>query len=945
MEKELGDYLTASIDFYSDDTNCITTKYYMIGKKLTASDLPDENDSIIASAKPGYKVVGWQVKNPTEIPADSYTTNRINSVDTLTVTNKRLQLQTTWAPKTDTPYTINYYLENIEDSDYTFYKNDKRKGETDSLIDLSVLPDMEHFTLDTATLPSGVTISGYGDTEIDVYYTRNEYTVSFWLSLDNPYSTYESSENQFTGKYGAKIESVLSDWPTATWPGYRHYGWYRGDSDKVCTSYDEALEIMESKIPETFTEDIIYYPVWGPETYKVTVRDQFGKKQSFDLLGSGGNPFDSDDSCIWSTGDEFVLSFASVNNGVDFENIYINDESCSDSSKVLLPKLPSVYSLKRSDITGDVTLYAKWKYTKIYVDPEKGDDNNNGKSSATALKTIEEALKYNVTGSIQLCSALTNPDDIKNLNNLPVSISRYVNTGDFTFPYIYIKSGTELAEVNKLSNITLDGGAVWSEDVANGTYLFTVDKDNRTIKKINSGKKSTAPLIINEGTMYIGGNVVLQNNDSTTAGGAIYNTGSLYINGNNTTEIKDNYSADCGGAIYCTENGPSAFNELIIKNNSVQKNGGALYFSLANVENQTEMNSLRVESNRSENSGGGIYSTRSNVSKKADLIINNSYVENNYAGGSNVSGGGMYNYYCWVVFTDCYINNNECTGNGGGITVSLNSKVFFNSTLIENNNAQKNGGGISCSGGGNVTYNSGTVISGNTAGGIGQGGYFANVTATLNGGYFDNNNDVGLNLSASTKPVIKIASDSIVDSSLYDANDNVILTFTPDSYITTYQIIRKDTGVTKDIESLFKVIDSSDGKKWKINNGGYLEEVIESSEAGGGITNPFNTSVLFAIDETSTSNNSGSAWYIKAIVDGTVEIDANNICNSFEDLTIKLYMNGSYVNIENSPSSASVPKPIFPSGYDTSADSFSLEITGRYKTNGRLYTNTIEVTM
>ncbi|MCQ2590624.1 MAG: hypothetical protein MJ179_09400 [Treponema sp.] len=955
MEKELGEYLTTSVEFYYEST-LIFTKYYMIGKKLTAEDFPKASDSAIASFMPGYSVTGWQMKNFADVPLDSYTTqNHTNYVTSLTVTNNTIQLTCTREPKTNTPYTVEYYLENIDDDDYTFMQSETKYGTTDTTISTlgTDFTEIPHFTFDSASAEPNI-INGDGSSVVKVYYKRNLYKLTF--------NSGAGTHSELEGKYQEAVDSSTLTVPAQT--GFRFYGWWTGTEDKEANSYDEGISYCEN-LPATFEQDITYYPVWGPVVYKVTFKDQFGKPLTGIISPTQVTPGSNPGEYIWESPSDITFNAPVLTNSdIEFEGWYkvnasVDDaavDACSnDTNKLNLSG--GTYNIHRSSMTDDIIIYAKWKYNNIYVDPERGNDENNGMSASNALKTISKAKKYTFD-NINLCSALTDPDDITQIDlfyGMGFTITRYSESNTITFPYIHIKEGVALDANSKLLSIELDGGAIWEEDTTAGSYLFT-DESKGNIKKKNTGKTSTVPLIINEGTLYIGYSVILKNNCNTSTsgfmGGAIYNSGVLNIAGAESFEvnIQDNYSASSGGGIYNVSKENIVIKNTKFTDNAAAQRGGAIYISTETFKTAPVINLENVEilRNRSVSSGGGIYVAGTGSTNRSTITVTKSNIKNNYTAnknGNSGSGGGLYSFWTNVVIKEnSTISDNYAGDNGGGITSAQGASCTISGTTIQDNNSGANGGGISCTGGssGVLTLGDGTEIKGNVAAGNGSGLYLSNKTLVLDGGYFDSNNNVYFTIDS-----IQIRFTDSAKTNVNYYTNGVIATLLPDNYKTTVQIVKLDTGVTLSSpnSSLFKVTDSTDGKKWKINDSGYLEEVIESSEAGGGITNPFNTSVLFAIDTIATSNNGESAWYIKAIVDGTEEIDANNICNSFEDLTIKLYMNGSYVNIENSPNSASVQKPIFPSGYDKSADSFSLEITGRYKINGRLYTNTIEVTM
>ena len=121
-----------------------------------------------------------------------------------------------WNANTNTPYRIEYYLQNLEDDEYTLQENDTEylTGTTDTII--TATKTYDHFTVidDTAS----ANISPDGSLVLKVYYTRNLYTVNISAGegsyVDNPY--------YISLKYGDTVQQITA----GIFLGYEWQGWY-----------------------------------------------------------------------------------------------------------------------------------------------------------------------------------------------------------------------------------------------------------------------------------------------------------------------------------------------------------------------------------------------------------------------------------------------------------------------------------------------------------------------------------------------------------------------------------------------------------------------------------------------------------------------------------------------------------------------------------------------
>ncbi len=130
--------------------------------------LADEQATVIASAIDGYIFTGWY-KGDDKLSSDLEYTFTVTEDVTLTAK---------WVADDETAYTVEIYLQNIENDEYTLESSDILYGETDTTA--SVTPEsIEHFTYNASISKVSGTIVADGSLVLKVYYTRDTYTVTF----------------------------------------------------------------------------------------------------------------------------------------------------------------------------------------------------------------------------------------------------------------------------------------------------------------------------------------------------------------------------------------------------------------------------------------------------------------------------------------------------------------------------------------------------------------------------------------------------------------------------------------------------------------------------------------------------------------------------------------------------------------------------------------------
>ena len=947
FQDDLGRYIITPVTFFANNTETYGQSFdFIIGEKIIASDLPDHKDPKIWDLKPGYINKGWTLKTE-DIDFDlDYAEKDDGTIEYFVVPRHSLSFYGSWEPCKDTPYKIEYQLESLEYDDVFDHEEfETRYGVTDTTVTLSDadIKNNVGFTVNTP-LPSG-TIDGRGTTVFTVQYKRNESSLNF-----HNMASYDNQQYQVRGKYGRDV--LLTEWPVNSKQGYKFYGWTTQATDEVIKdNSNEANAIIEKEIPKKFPPTYIdYYPVFGPEVYDLTFKDQFGKTIS--------GTFDETTQWTYDGNDLPLDSPSNVDSDVAvFEGWYVNNPNC-DNEDSKLSSSGSNWSLPVGKLNGiNDTLYAKWNYKKIYVDPESGSDENKGMSPEQALKTIAHAIEY-APEKIMLCSALTDSDDICCLNGFDtsgISIERYSASNVISFPYIHIKAGSQLPEDKKLNNITLDGGADFQSD-DNGPYLFTYDSnysyEEQTTKsrKRNDGVESSTALIINEGIMFIGDSVILRNNlNNSEEGGAIYNTGTLTLSATAGNEIiiENNNSAKYGGGIYHKTINNLTLNNVIIRNNSASSpiiegkggdsgQGGGIFINSEYLDGNPKitLTNVQILNNRAVTSGGGLASTATAAKNKPEIYMTNVKVNHNFVANKNGkggSGGGIYTTITNINITNSEVKENISGENGGGITAAQGAPLVCSNVIIENNTAYGNGGGISTTGGSNgVILSDGSKLLNNHLGnetGKGSAVYMSNSAITIKNGYIDQNNDVYFTTSNSG---VILTDDTPLSSDEYTENNGIIALLTPDKYEEGTKIITNSIASGGNFASLFKVSDSPDGKKWAIKqetgtSNGTLD-CISSDASGSGIVNP--------LEQTVTASLDGSRIVVK--YNGTV-VKPDTISISiyyYGTLTDTPLTDTKYADPDSSDS-ISLPAD-YPSG------TYDLDVSGTY--NGVPFFATLQMT-
>lgn len=200
-------YDDGAIDFYD---------FYFAGDTITLPADP---------TREGYIFEGWSVKVlPAENDADHLDADGeddaadetlLKAGDTYIITAGGVIFTAQWEARTDTPYTVEHYLENLDGS-YALDTTEPLKGTTDTTV-TAAAKSYDNFTYDS-TVPGTVAsgnIAGDGSLVLKLFYTRNtyDYTVRHIKQLpDGTYDEANAEVETLSGKFEALAAVTAKDY-------------------------------------------------------------------------------------------------------------------------------------------------------------------------------------------------------------------------------------------------------------------------------------------------------------------------------------------------------------------------------------------------------------------------------------------------------------------------------------------------------------------------------------------------------------------------------------------------------------------------------------------------------------------------------------------------------------------------------------------------------------
>lgn len=222
QEKISGENQSVRLDLFAIYEEGYTVSFDSQGGSHVTKQIVKEGntlnlDKLIDPIKPGYKFIGWSLTPNGEVLTD-LKTRVISRTETLYATYEQL-------PGT---YTVSHYTENINDSNYTFYKSEQKSAQVGSKT-----PDGEYFRnsrispiaadlnskgyskpADTTPSDMGKLVKADGSTDIKVYHRRpryklNVYTTGLLQGIGTLRFTEEMKEGQDTSPVWQRAENLV----------------------------------------------------------------------------------------------------------------------------------------------------------------------------------------------------------------------------------------------------------------------------------------------------------------------------------------------------------------------------------------------------------------------------------------------------------------------------------------------------------------------------------------------------------------------------------------------------------------------------------------------------------------------------------------------------------------------------------------------------------------
>lgn len=239
--------------------------------------------------RPGYDFAGWY--------SDEALTEAYEFPESMPAADTNIYAK--WVEKTDTPYRVEYYTEQLRSGEYEMVEAEDLTGTTAS----TVTPELKEYVGYQAPTEQEIKINADGSSVLRYYYTLQEHTVTF-----DP-GEVGGEKVTFHLKYGGTIIA-----PMMAAKGYTFTGW---DSEVVSNMG---------------TEDIVYTAQWSknPDTaYRVEyyVQDIDGKyklKHLYEGMGFTGDEISADTLRNLPIDGEMTAEQKFVEeNGVVFENLTV----------------------------------------------------------------------------------------------------------------------------------------------------------------------------------------------------------------------------------------------------------------------------------------------------------------------------------------------------------------------------------------------------------------------------------------------------------------------------------------------------------------------------------------------------------------------------------------------------------------------------------------------
>ena len=208
--------------FSFDDTQGVSSGYVLLDGSFVLNPAYKRNTyTVTFDGNGGTLVSGEEVQSvkyelPAQEPVYSYPGYTFNGWSTdFDSVRKDITVSANWVISTDAPYTVNYYLQNLDNDNYYLADSVTCTGTTFETVTAEI-KNFNHFTYSVnASNISGV-VQPDGSLTLGVYYLRKVYTVTF----DGNGGTLVSGNVSQTVRYGGSVVA-----PAFEYEGYTFNGW------------------------------------------------------------------------------------------------------------------------------------------------------------------------------------------------------------------------------------------------------------------------------------------------------------------------------------------------------------------------------------------------------------------------------------------------------------------------------------------------------------------------------------------------------------------------------------------------------------------------------------------------------------------------------------------------------------------------------------------------
>ena len=171
-----------------------------------------------------------------------------------TMPAENITLYAKWTAQGGISYTVEHYQQNVTDNDYTLAGTESKTGTAGQ----NTAAESKSYTGFTAQSFEQKIVEGNGSTVVKVYYTRNEYTLTYDLNGSDASWTDSAENKSHTDRFGAEITTPTSN--DLSRVGYAFGGWY---TDAGCTT-----EFTAATMP---AENTTLYAKWNAGQVNYTV--------------------------------------------------------------------------------------------------------------------------------------------------------------------------------------------------------------------------------------------------------------------------------------------------------------------------------------------------------------------------------------------------------------------------------------------------------------------------------------------------------------------------------------------------------------------------------------------------------------------------------------------------------------------------------------------------